>query len=145
MTVVLDASAIVALIADEPGAAEVSELLGAGGGSCSAVNLAEVVDWLVRIGRADVTAARGVVTAVLAAGLGVVPCDEVLAVRAGELRARWYDRRSAISLADCIAVATADSLGAALVTSDGVLCRVAKQVGVECRPIPNSTGRRPRT
>ena len=145
MTVVLDASAIVALVADEPAGAEVADQLGASGGTCSAVNLAEVLDWLIRIGRVDPAEARGALTAVRAAGLAVVPCDEAIAVRAGELRASWYDRRTAaLSLADCMAMATADALGAALVTSDGVLCRVAQRAGIRVHPVPNSSGRRPR-
>lgn len=88
--------------------------------------------------------ARGALASVVRAGLTVVPCDEPIAVRAGELRARWYDRRTAaISLADCVAAATADSLRAKLVTSDAVLCRVAKRAGIDVHPIPNSAGRRP--
>lgn len=145
MTTVLDASAIVALLADEPGGTEVEELLGARGGSCSAVNLAEVLDWLIRLGRVDPSAAREALAAVVTAGLEVVPCDKSIGLQAGELRALRYDRRTAaISLADCVAVATAFALGATLVTSDGVLCRVAQRAGVDVHPIANSAGRRPR-
>lgn len=144
MTAVLDASAIVALIANEPGGAEVSERLGATGGSCSAVNLAEVLDWLIRIGDVDPDTAGGALDAVVAAGLVVVPCDRAIAMSAGELRARWYNRRSAaLSLADCVAIATTLALDATLVTSDGVLGRIAIKAGVDVHPIRNSLGRRP--
>ena len=144
MTAVLDASAIVALVADEPGGADVAERLGAEGGSCSAVNLAEVLDWIIRIAGAEPTEARAAVDAVIAAGLDVVPGDRAIAMTAAELRARWYSRRSAaVSLADCFAVATALHLSATLVTSDGALGRVAVRAGAEVHPIRNSLGRRP--
>jgi ribonuclease VapC len=146
MTAVLDASAIVALVADEPGGAEVAERLGADGGSCSAVNLAEVLDWLIRIGGVEPTEARGAIDAIIAAGLVVVPGDRAIAITAAELRARWYHRRfAAVSLADCFAVATALELSSTLVTSDGALGRMAVRAGADVYPIRNSLGRRPQT
>lgn len=144
MTTVLDAGAIVALVADEPGGAEVAERLGADGGSCSAVNLAEVLDWLIRIAGVEPTEARGALAAVVAAGLVVVPCDRAIATSAAELRARWYHRRTAaLSLADCIAIATTLVLNGTLVTSDGALGRAAGKAGADVHLIRNSLGRRP--
>lgn len=74
-----------------------------------------------------------------------MPVDADLAVRAGTIRAAHYHRtRTAVSLADCVAVATAEAMGGPLVTSDAALCRLATDLGVVPHPIPNSKGVRPR-
>ena len=71
----------------------------------SVVNAAEVVDVLVRRhGRAadEVVSAVDDLTA-------LVPASADLALQAGELRARLFDRRSPrVSLADCFVLATAE-------------------------------------
>ncbi len=48
MTAAIDASALLALLFDEPGAQAVADLIAAGGASVSTVNLAEVATVLIR-------------------------------------------------------------------------------------------------
>jgi predicted nucleic acid-binding protein len=142
---VADASALVAWLEGEAAAAEVEELLGRDRVHCSAANLAEVAFRLSRSHRHDAAAIEATLAGLRAAGLVVVPVDAELAQRAGTLRALHYHRaRMAVSMADCAALVTAEALGAALITSDGPLCRLAAQVDVAVHPIPNSAGVRPK-
>jgi predicted nucleic acid-binding protein len=138
---VYDASAIVALLADEPSAADVEELLGTQPSRISAVNVAEIIDRLTRLGSKPSDEVRAVIDELTAHGLEVVPCDRALAIGAGEVRAQHCDRRdAAVSLADCIAVVTARAASGTLVTSDGDLLRVARALSIPTRPIANSRG-----
>lgn len=141
MTLVCDASAILALLRGEPGHPVVEALLGQGGGACAAVNLAEVVDVLVRKSGVDPTEVATAVEDLQAAGLRVEPCDSSLGMRAGQLRATHYQRQSLpISMADCVALATAERLDGTLVSSDSHLCHLAASLGVAVHPIANSSG-----
>lgn len=135
MKVVLDASAIVALLDGEPGGAAVADVI-ASGCSTSAVNLAEARDLLARrngsVGGTDVFVDRGLV---------VVPCDLAVADQAADLRtAHYHPRDRAVSLADCIAVATASAVGGTLVSSDRDQLRVAVLAGVSIHRVANSLG-----
>lgn len=141
MSAVLDASALVALLAGEPGAAEAARV--APSGVVTAVNLAEARDRLSRVtgDPAGVAAALDRATDV---GLRVLPCDRSLAEEAADLRAAHYDRAAAaVSLADCFAIAAAMRSGATLVSSDGLQLAVAQRVGVPVHPIANSQGEVP--
>jgi len=141
-----DAFAVVALLADEPAADEVSELLGdsASPNVISAANLAEVFDDLVRVRGHDEERAHQGVLMIRLAGLDVVFVDDVLAEDAGVLRARYYDRsRAALSMADCVALATARREKATLVTGDRALARAARAEGVPLVALPDRRGNRP--
>lgn len=144
MTFVLDAAALVALLRGEPAAVEVAGLLDGRDCSVSAVNVVEVVHRVSRalgLGPALVTDS---VLAMVADGLEVVACDLEIGARAGTVRAEHYDRNDlAISLADCVVLATAERFGATLVTSDDHLVALASSLGVAVHPIPNSAGIRP--
>lgn len=96
---ILDASAILAVLQDEPGADRVYPALP--GALVSAVNYAEVMSKLVE-GGADRHKAR---QHVLALGIRVVDFDAGLADRVGELRR--LTRHLGLSLADraCLALA----------------------------------------
>ena len=60
---------------------------------------------------------------------------------ATSLRADHYHRtRAAVSLADCICVATAISLDTDLATTDSALAAVARAAGVEVIALPDSAG-----
>lgn len=67
--------------------------------------------------------------------IAVLPCAEAQARRAGVLRIAHYHReRSPLSLADCIALATAETAGT-LVSSDRMLLRAARSEGIALRPV----------
>ena len=110
MTAVLDASALLVVLHDEPGAAEAVPLLE--GATISAVNWAEVL---------QKAAARGVDTADLredveALGLGIAAFD---AEAAAATAALWpLTRDAGLSLGDRACLALALSLQATAVTAD---------------------------
>jgi PIN domain nuclease of toxin-antitoxin system len=136
----LDAYGLVAFLAEEACADEVEDLMRAGA-SIASVNLAETVDRMARLYDADVRADLDWLTAT---GLEVVPLDTALAIRAGDLRGRRYDRRRvAISLADCVAAVTAIERGLPLATSDPALAAVVVAEGGSIVALPDSRGVRP--
>jgi len=142
--ILLDAYALIALARDEPAAAEVEELLRSDDGSAiTSVNLFEVVDYLVRRAgwpeedvRAGLSLLVGEVVRVLAVG-----ADS--AWRGASLRAAHYAKGACeVSLADCILLTSAGA-GDTIATSDPSIAFVARKLGVELAPLPDSTGRRP--
>lgn len=146
MTVVLDAYATIAVIAGEPAAPVVErELRLPEADVCmSAVNLAEVIDQLVRVAGVEQETVDRSLQLLGAAGLAVIPVDERIGQVAGELRAKHYRRGVVdVSLADCVALASALGLGAALATSDPALAAVARRERVRIAGLPDSRGRRP--
>lgn len=143
---VLDAQAVIALLLGEPAATEVAALLRdpQQPASVSALNVGEVMDVLIRItGRtADEVAEK--LDWLIAGGLRVVAVDEDLARVAGRLHAEHYHRRDRpLSLADCVALATAVRLGEPLATSDPPLAATASATGCRVLPLPDSLGQRP--
>jgi predicted nucleic acid-binding protein len=79
-----------------------------------------------------------------AGGLLVVEVDSDIGLAAGQLHARHYDRRTRpLSLADCVALATAAELEDALATSDPPLAEAARTEQVLVIGLPDSQGRRP--
>lgn len=143
MILVLDASAIVALLTEEPAAGEVTELLGGHPSLVSAVNAAEVIDRLSRVGGLALTAVTDALSDLVGAGLHVEAADVGVATSAGRIRATRYDRSAAaLSLADCFALATAAERGGTVVSSDAALCRTAWAISIPIRPVPNSSGER---
>lgn len=140
---VVDANAIIAFLIDEPARPHVSELLYHPTRivHINAVNLAEIVDVLGRQ-TGDLRLVEEQVDLLLTGGLEVVAADETIGRWAGVLRARHYDRRiRAVSLADCVALATSARLDEPFVTSDRALSLVAEAEGIEVIRIPDSTGR----
>lgn len=80
----------------------------------------------------------------IAGGLEVVPVDEGIGRRAGLLHARHYHRTDRpLSLADCVALATALVLDRRLATSDPALLAAAGDEGCTGIALPNSQGERP--
>ena len=106
----LDASAVLALLRDEPGSARVAERLPAA--AIGAVNLAEVLIVLERCGVAAADARR----AVNALALDVLPADAATARAAAGIAAA--NPRRGLSLGDCFCLATAHLTGRPALTAD---------------------------
>lgn len=105
--IVLDASAVLALIQQEPGAEHVDAHID--GSSIGAANLCEV------LGRFGNAAEMGVVASLLAArGVRVAPVTEADARAAALLRVRRPD----LSLGDRLCLALTERLGAVALTAD---------------------------
>ena len=78
-------------------------------------------------------------------GLRIVPVDEAIAVRAARLRVRHYNRtRRPVSMADCLALATALYRSQPLATSDPALAAAATDEGCRVVALPDSRGVRPK-
>ena len=77
-------------------------------------------------------------------GLQIADVDADIGTSAGKLHARYYDRKtSPLSMADCVALATAAALGEPLATSDPPLAAAAHAEGVTLIGLPDATGRHP--
>jgi predicted nucleic acid-binding protein len=144
---IFDAAPLVAVLLGETGGLASGRMLSdtdAGHAVC-ALNAAEIVDRVSRgSGEPAATVAAGM-ELWFEAALRCVPLDWSRARRAAELRARHYHRtRSPVTLADCGAIALAEELGMELVTSDGAMIRVARAIGVDVLPVPDSSGRTPK-
>lgn len=120
--VVLDASALVALLRLEPGWEKVEAMLD--GAVISTVNLAEVVGFLARKGATEETI-RAVLARVAIEREGF---DDELALHAGLLEP--LTRVAGLSLGDRACLALADRLGLPAITTDRAWAGVAESVGV---------------
>ncbi len=118
----LDASAVLALLFEEPGAEMVRAHVRAG--VIGAANLAEVLAKLSDHGVPAHEAARAV--AIL--GLEVAPMTEAQAQRSAEMRPTT--RAAGLSLGDRACLALAVELGAAALTADRSWAAVAGATGV---------------
>lgn len=141
--IVLDAYAVVAYFRGEPVADVVAHIL-RDKTVLSAANAAEVVDQLVRVHGRDADAVHGDLALLTYAGMQVVPVTVDIGMSAGRLRARHYHRTArSVSLADCIAAATALDLKEPLATSDPALAAVMRAEGGQVRGLADSSGRLP--
>jgi ribonuclease VapC len=118
--VVLDASALLALLQNEPGAERVAELLS--DGAVSAVNLSEVVAKLADHGMP----ATDIREALDGLPLDVHAFDREAAFAAGELRR--ITRAAGLSLGDRACLALAAHLGVTAVTADRAWTRFADDI-----------------
>jgi ribonuclease VapC len=125
VTVVLDASAVLVLLLDEPGADTVADVLGAA--VLSAVNLAEVLSTLGDRG----VDAVGLADHLTAAGVEVHPVTEQDATVVAELRR--LDTGRVLSLADRCCLALGGRLAAVVVTADRAWSGL--ETGVEVRQV----------
>ncbi len=108
--VVIDASALLALLNAEPGADIVAEALPEG--VISAVNLSEVVAKLCEAGMPE----NAIRQALQPLGLEIVPFDEEQAYHAGLLRAATQGM--GVSLGDKACLSLAKMMGVAALTAD---------------------------
>ena len=107
---VLDASAILAYLEEESGAREVEKLLDEA--AVSAVNIAEVASKLAERG----APADRIRQTIQALGVEVIPCDETIAYRIGELRSAT--KTLGLSLGDRACLATALQHNVRAITAD---------------------------
>lgn len=120
---VLDATAVLALLNDEPGARTVVSLLPRA--VISTVNLAEVVGKLAEAGMPE-----GMIQTVLGhLGLVVIPFDEALAVRTGLLRPATSDY--GLSLGDRACLALGQHLRRPVLTADRMWKTVKLDVEIQ--------------
>jgi ribonuclease VapC len=130
-TPVLDASAFLAYLGDEPGAAEVAEAI-AGGAAISTVNLAEVFSRTAERGLDPQRLATELRDSGLLDGaISVEPFTTADAIEVGRLRPLTRDQ--GLSLGDRACLALARRLGAAAYTADSTWS--AAQLDVELREI----------
>jgi len=136
VSVLLDAFALIALLAEEPAADDVEAILRRGEAKITAVNLAEALDVLQRVQGIPRERLEAVTTPLVGERMTLVPIDERIARDAADIRARRYHRTHApISLADCILLA-ATGESDALATADEPLIRVAEVENVQVRALP---------
>ena len=121
--IVLDASALLALLRREEGAKKVEAVID--GARMSVVNLAEVISYYAKAGIDH----RAIETMLRPLPLDIVPADEALASIAGMLRSTTSD--AGLSLGDrfCLALAKRDGLPAW--TADRAWRRVAGAIDVQ--------------
>ena len=121
--IVLDASAILALLRGEPGADLVQAHLAAG--IVSSVNYAEVVGHYARQG-----AAVEAIEAMLASlSLETVPVDRIVARDAGMMR--QLSDRAGLSLGDRICLSLAKNRQIPALTADRAWQAIAEELGIE--------------
>jgi ribonuclease VapC len=121
--IVIDASALLALLNAEPGADIVAEALPSG--IISAVNLSEVVAKLCDAGMPE----KAIRQALQPFGLEVVPFDEEQAYHAGLLRISTHDM--GISLGDRACLSLAKMRHAAALTADRAWSKLASGTAVK--------------
>jgi PIN domain nuclease of toxin-antitoxin system len=108
----LDASAVIALFANEPGAERVREWIRTGEAGLATVNLAEIAARLVAKGAEPAAAERHC----RLLGLELLPLDDRTAFASASLLPRT--RRLGLSLGDRVCLATAQLHGVPAVTAD---------------------------
>ena len=123
MTIVLDASALLAALLDEPGRDRVDAVIS--GAMMTTVNLAEVVGHFARLG-----AARPEIDALLA-GLPItyMEPDAALAIEVGLMRPTTD--QAGLSLGDRMCLALAKRAGATALTADRAWNKIAARLGVD--------------
>jgi predicted nucleic acid-binding protein len=139
--IVLDSYAVLALLKDEPAAAHVQELVEDDEeASLTSLGIAEVIDHLVRLAKAEEDEA---VLDLAQLGLAIPTVVEAeLATSAGLLRARHYHRKDrAVSLADCVAAEAARPLGRRLASADPHLLDLCRDERIAVIPLPDGTSR----
>jgi ribonuclease VapC len=124
---VLDASAVLALMQDEPGSAAVAAALP--GALLGMVNLAEVVTKLCERGIPAGLARQ----AVASLGVRIAEFTEDQACLVGELRP--LTRQAGLSLGDRACLALGKVSGAVVLTTEAIWPQVAGSAGVEIRVI----------
>jgi ribonuclease VapC len=123
MTIILDASALLAALLGEPGKERVDEVIS--GATMTTVNLAEVVGYFAKLGadRTEISA--------LMEGLPIIDVepDRDLAIEAGLMRPAG--EKVGLSLGDRICLAQARRAGATALTADRAWAAIGKSFGID--------------
>lgn len=122
-TVVLDASALLAVLLGEPGSAQVQDVIS--GALVSSVNYAEVVSWFIHAGMPP----EQLDAMLRPLPIQVVDADLALGTVAGHLRAA--PSKAGLSLGDRFCLALAQREGLPALTADRQWAQVADAVNVE--------------
>jgi ribonuclease VapC len=136
-TTVLDASAVLAFMLEEPAAPLVEDMLREPT-ALSAVNCAEVAQRLIRLRGKIPDDVEADLTLLATAGMEIATVDAALALSAGRLRARHYHRDRAVSLADCVAAALALQRNLPLATTDIALTELVRAEGGTVVELPSA-------
>jgi PIN domain nuclease of toxin-antitoxin system len=140
---VLDAYAVLAYLRDEHAAEAVQELL-ATPTMLTSVNAAEVFDQLVRVYGRDPDDVHADLIMLAHTGMELASVSTEIGLFAGRLRARRYHREQMpVSLADCVAAATALFVGYPLATADPPLASLVRTEQGKLHALPDTTGRLP--
>ncbi len=132
----LDAYALIAFVVGGPAQDKVKAILREGRTAVATANLVEVFDVAERVHGMPVSRASEAIEDLFATSLSVVPLDEHLARRAGELRVEHYHRsRSPLSLADVILIASAGT-GDRIATADPDVLSTAEGLEIETVELP---------
>ncbi len=135
MSVLLDAYALIALLAEEPAAEQVETILRRGEAAITAVNLAEALDVLQRVQGIPRERLHELTTPLVSERMALVEITEPIARDAADIRARRYHRtRTPISLADSILLA-ATGQSDELATADRPLIAVAEAEKLNVRAL----------
>ena len=142
--ILLDATALVAALVDEPAAPEVEQLMRKEQVATVSVNLTESIDILVRVFGNELDRVESQIVPLLATVLPVLAVGESEARKEAEVRIDHYRRReNPLSLADCIMLGTALVREASVATSDGPLARTGDALNLEVVRLRDSEGLRP--
>lgn len=127
MTIVLDASALLATLLNEPGRDRVDAVIN--GAAMTTVNLAEVVGHFAKLG-ADRSAIDALLTGL---PLVFIEPDRELAIEAGLMRP--LGEKAGLSLGDRMCLAYAKRTGSKAITADRAWKDIGKRLGVEVEMI----------
>lgn len=98
----------------------------------TALNVAEVIDALVRVAGRPLDAVQERIDWLVAGGMEVDPVTESIGRLAGTIRSERYHRtQRPLSMADCVALAAARTHMASLATSDRHMATTAREESVE--------------
>lgn len=140
---VLDAYAVLAYLRNERAADAVGDLL-TEPTVLTAVNAAEVFDQLVRVYGRDADDVHADLVMLAHTGVQLGETSAEVGLLAGRLRARHYHReRRALSLADCVAAATALTTGRPLATADPPLTELIRAEDGKIHALPDTHGHLP--
>lgn len=141
----IDAYGLVALLANEPAAAQVELLLRSDECRVAATNLAEAVDVTARVHSQALDDIRGAIEPlILGNAFALAVSDEAEVWLAAEIRIAHYSRKDRpLSMADCLLLAHAELAHDAIATSDPGVAEVARARGLSVAALPDREGNLP--